>query len=340
MLTLSRLTSLRFAFDPAGFLTAGRAAAARSSSSAWAFYLPTARRMLGERVTALSTRKHAEAVLSPGVSVMLDGEVLAPLLGRTSSLLDLPGAAAPPRVDVPAPSSVRMAIVGAIESSSSWGRRFDLVAALELAAVRIACRTIDPEAGRTNDAAEVARELLAAADTPALVCPPLRLFSCRWRRLAQARRDFLAALEVPSDERDEDRAVTLLVGSVDAPVVLACAAMIVQSSVTMAPSTAVNAALRVPPVPMLLRRLVRPVDIEGVGVLREGEAVAVDAGASGLPFGFGPHACVGARLGRMFAEEAVAVCDRLGVRVVPQRVRWGRRRLVVAPARLVCERGT
>lgn len=271
--TLSRWSSRLFATDPAEFMRRGRALAAGAGSPAWAFYLPTARACLGERVTVVASREHAEAVLQ-GPSVFLDGEVLAPLLGRTSSLLDLPTAVRRPR-ETPlirnhAASAIEATIIG--ESGRS---PFDLVPALERAAALLA--------------------LLRCADTPALVCPPLRALSPRWRMLAKARAAFLAAAEVPSTEAEGDAAVTLLVGAVDAPVAVACAAVY-------------------------------------------GEAVAVDAGAAGLPFGLGPHACSGARLGRMFAEEAVAAFQRLGVRVLPQRVRYVRRRLVVAPERLMCER--
>lgn len=243
---------------------------------------------------------------------------------------------------MPAREQVSSAIYLALRESSidRCGRPFDLVKPLTRAAVIVATAHLrDRHPVETVDAALA---LLRCADTPALVCPPLRAVSPRWRMLAKARAAFLAAGEVPSMEAEEDAAVTLLVGAVDAPVAVACEA--VRLAGTRNPEILGHAAVaatlrRSPPVPLLLRRATLPIDLPGVGVIRPGEAVAVDAGAAGLPFGLGPHACSGARLGRMFAEEAVAACQRLGVRVLPQRVRYVRRRLVVVPERLMCERG-
>lgn len=333
---LSRWSSRLFATDPAAFVARGRALAAGAGSPAWAFWLPTARAMLGERVTVVASREHAGAVLQ-GPSVFLDGEVLAPLLGRTSALLDLPTAKPATHPPMPSRAEVRACLEAALEVRPAR-RPFDLAGALHVAAIRLACRMLD---ANTLAACQTAALLLRCADTPALVCPPLRAVSPRWRMLAKARAAFLAAAEVPSSEAEEDAAVTLLVGAVDAPVALACEA--VRLAGTRNPEILGHAAVaatlrRSPPVPLLLRRATLPIELAGVGVIRPGEAVAVDAGAAGLPFGLGPHACSGARLGRMFAEEAVAACQRLGVRVLPQRVRYVRRRLVVAPERLMCER--
>lgn len=336
--TLSRWSSRLFATDPVEFMRRGRRLAASAGSPAWAFYLPTARAMLGERVTVVASREHAEAVLQ-GPSVFLDGEVLAPLLGRTSSLLDLPTAKPATHPPMPAREQVSSAIYLALrEATIEWcGRPFDLVGPLTRAAIIVA--TAHLRNRHPVETVDAALDLLRCADTPALVCPPLRALSPRWRMLAKARAAFLAAAEVPSVEAEEDAAVTLLVGAADAPVSVACEAVRVRAAYPDSQAaTAVSAALRSPPVPLLLRRATLPIELAGVGVIRPGEAVAVDAGAAGLPFGLGPHACSGARLGRLFAEEAVAACQRLGVRVLPQRVRYVRRRLVVAPERLMCER--
>lgn len=156
-------------------------------------------------------------------------------------------------------------------------------------------------------------------------------------------------------ERAQDLAVTTLVGAADAPVLLALEALscppppIKRAALDAAEEaegpagrralvarTAVSAALeRRPPVPLALREAVRAVEVPGLGVLRPGQAVAVDLGAAGWPFGKWAHACPGAGDGRAFAEAAVRVCSELGLRAAPQRLRRRRVRLAWGLERLL-----
>jgi cytochrome P450 len=60
--------------------------------------------------------------------------------------------------------------------------------------------------------------------------------------------------------------------------------------------------------------------------------------SAGFPFGWGPHACAGARLGRAFAEATVRVCGELGLEVARPPGRRERRRLVVSLPELIVRR--
>ena len=150
-----------------------------------------------------------------------------------------------------------------------------------------------------------------------------------------------------ASEEARGRAVTTLVGAVDAPVALALDALVTRGPAikrrdlddaeAAAPDGAralfarrrVAAALEQRgPIPLLLREVAEPFEVPGLGLLQPGAAVAVDGDSAGFPFGWGPHACAGARLGRAFAEAAVRVCSYLGLEVARRPGRRVRRRLV------------
>lgn len=388
--TLGRWASLRFAYDPDGFLSAGRALGRRFYYDVGPFFEPWAFHLDGRRVLVVGSREAADAVLR-GPTRFYRGEVLAPLLGRASPLLDLvrrpdaaPEAGDPYRSAAPSHPPADMdgsALERIIEAEvrhaayrRAWAPSFDVAPALTRAAVQVALRALGVARHGFNvephpDATAAAWALLDAADTPALVVPGLRRWSPRWRRLAGAREAFLRAVGLPTwhefqeelgtfpwvrvtasrheNEREQDRAVTTLVGAVDAPVALALDALVTRGPAikrrdlddaeAAAPGGAralfarrrVAAALEQRgPIPLLLREVVREVEVPGLGLLQPGAAVAVDAASASFPLGWGPHACTGARLGRAFAEAAVRVCSYLGLEVARRPGRRVRRRLV------------
>ena len=390
--TLGWWASLRFAYDPDGFLAVGRALGANQIASdfgprpgPWAFHLN------GRRVLVACEREAADAVLR-GPTRFYRGDVLAPLLGRTSPLLDIvprpddaPGAGDPYRAAAPnrPPADTDGGVLERVIDRAIWDHvwairvagAFDIAPALYRAAVQVALRALGVARHGFNvephpDAVAAAAEaLLNAADTPALVVPGLRRWSPRWRRLAGAREAFLRAIGLGSDprisqvqrvtpwgdtaageeglERAQDRAVTTLIGAVDAPVALALDALVSPpepgpedlearreadgpaGTRALGARRKVGTALRWRgPIPLLLREVTAPLEVPGLGLLPRGTAVAVDAAGAGFPFGWGPHACAGARLGRAFAEATVRVCSYLGLEVARRPGRRVRRRLV------------
>lgn len=385
---LGRWASLRFAFDPDGFLAAGRPLGEGSFYEPWAF------RLDGRRVAVVGEREAADVVLQGptrfyrGTVDREDDCALAPLLGRTSPLLDLvPRAEAAAHPALPASTWIASTVADEIRAARSQlaaDAPFDIAPPLLRAAVLVALRAIGvdpdpPPEGAGWQAVEAAEALLDAADTPALVAPALRRWSPRWRRLAVARAAFLRAIGLEYDprlsqvqrttpwgavaageedlERAQDWAVTTLVGAVDAPVALALDALACRvppikisalaEAEARAPGGAarlrarrrVDAALeRRGPIPLLLREVAEAVEVPGLGLLQPGAAVAVDAALAGYPFGAGPHACTGARLGRAFAEAAALVFAELGLEVDRPPGRRKRRRLVVSLPELIVRR--
>ena len=386
---LGRWASLRFAFDPDGFLAAGRPLGEGSFYEPWAF------RLDGRRVAVVGTREAADVVLQGptrfyrGTVDREDDCALAPLLGRTSPLLDLvPRDEAAAHPALPTSAWIASTIADEIRAARSQlaaDAPFDIAPPLQRAAVLVALRAIGvdpdpPPEGAGWQAVEAAEALLDAADTPALVVPALRRWSPRWRRLAAARVSFLRAigLDRPAHpfadarvvapwgafvageeglERAQDWAVTTLVGAVDAPVALALDALacrvppIKLSALAEAEARAPGGAARLRarrrveaalerrgPIPLLLREVVAPLEVPGLGLLQPGAAVAVDAALAGYPFGAGPHACTGARLGRAFAEAAALVFAELGLEVARPPGRRKRRRLVVSLPELIVRR--
>lgn len=339
---LGPINSLRFATNPDKFMAAGRQlGAGRLGAPAWSWTIHTARGF--ERCIVVERNDHAKDILG-GLSVFLDGEILAPLVGDRAGLLDLPTSVPfgmPWQVD---PSIIAECIDASIKRHSE-AETFDMAVALHEAAIMVAQAMLGTSSTRSFFCA---RRFLRLADTPMLVAPFMRrLFRGRWRQMLEARDAWIGSLAPCSDPVQTSRRLLVLLGSVDAPVSLALQAMGIQAGLitprhkeTACPRqpTSVDLALRDPPFPLLLRRLTGRVYLDGIGELAEGQVVAVDAGFAGLPFGFGRHHCAGAEPGRVFAETALEVAAQLDVRVHMQELPRVRRRLAVCVKRMMCKR--
>lgn len=223
-------------------------------------------------------------------------------------------------------------------------REVDVVDALRRAAVRLAAeavlgRRVGP--GRHVERIERAAFGLAwASDCAALVVPSLRPWTPRWRKVAVYRAELLEALGLQhATEAVRDAAITTILGAVDSPAMVAARALFESCKPRWCgdprPPRAdiVARALERPTVPLLLREATGPIDA-GVSFVA-GDVIAVDTALAGLPFGYGRHACPGATLGRMLAEAALRVTERLQLVPVPSSLREGRRGLFYGPTNLI-----
>lgn len=332
---LGLFNSLRFAWDVPGFLRRGRALGRANGRDhfegpaigPWAFTLA------GERVTVLST-----AAALRDEAAYYRGEVLAPLLGEHSPLAvegeahlaarDLarrPAGLTPPRPYIEDVLAEAM-WPHAPRQRRTFGDapRLDIVPILRRAAMRVALASVREAFGFTSTPMPMlAREavlerLLHAGERASLVVPALRPFSWAWRDLAPARRDLLVVLGLgEASVETQDAAVTYLVGAVTNTALLAARAAKVRAmgwapngnAISINRDTlAVAEAAKFAPVPLALRRVVRPYEVDGLQ-LAPGDAIAVDLAAAAISFGAGARTCPGASAARAFARAALAVLD-------------------------------
>lgn len=134
---------------------------------------------------------------------------------------------------------------------------------------------------------------------------------------------------------ERDAVVSVLVGGVTSPALVAARALTLEGS----PTERYLAALGLAPVPLALRRARAPLRV-GALELAGGDALAVDLADAGAPGGAGAHRCPGIGASgptRRLAVAAVREAEALGLRAVRSEegrvgLAWGVRRVVLAGA--------
>lgn len=341
---LGRFWSFIFLLDPPGFLCRGRLAAAEAGTSAFRF------RLAGTWVTVLLDRELAEQALSVAGARMFKPGALAPFLGAQSPLL----------TEAPGEWAFKLTAHGVSialdRAQMNVGLRLahdlaeggDIQPTLESAAVLMISTMLWGFSGVVR---RQMHDFLEAANSVALVCPPLRQlppWRGRWQRLLQARARLIDRLNEacgPLDESLADTLVTNLVGAVDGPVMVVMRALAILAGLGVRQeglrsavlSAVVRQASKVPTVPLILREATVELQV-GDFQFAPGEAFAVDAGAVRMPFGFGVHACPRADLGLRFAETMVRTIHEAGFVADVESLVEARVRLHYGPARLVVRR--
>ena len=201
------------------------------------------------------------------------------------------------------------------EHGRARGAVYDLGDALRLAAVAWIIQGIRAGMRISFDHREAwirTLEWFEAADTFAAVVPWARPLTS-WRRQAAARARLVECLGL-QDEREQDAALTLLLGAIN-PSMVALEALAIGRR-GLGPHTAEESfslALVRPPVPLIVREALAPISICS-SIVGPGEGIGIAAGPSEYPFGGGPHGCIGGRAAKVMTGALFRAAAQTGLR--------------------------